>query len=275
MKPLLTAAACALSFVALTGSIPASAQTITVDGVLRDSGRFVFELPGFGYAYLRNNETVYSLYTQQNAPHSEAPDYDEFTYLRTDKPGQQRYRWFTKNTVVGHVGNTSDIGKRIEFAEFIDADVRSYMHRESSTQKTAGGSSSFDYHYPNDDPAFVISELSTAFAALPYSGIGIFDFEQSYIYYENGSSISLADYMRQSFNAPLTEAGNHHELIFNTRNEDIFTFSWTDGNEIAGMTLAYNLTAVPEPEAWVMLLAGLGIVGAVARRRRARPRRLG
>ncbi|MDR0633758.1 MAG: FxDxF family PEP-CTERM protein [Azoarcus sp.] len=30
-----------------------------------------------------------------------------------------------------------------------------------------------------------------------------------------------------------------------------------------------NVTAVPEPESYAMLLAGLAIVGAVARRRRA------
>ena len=30
---------------------------------------------------------------------------------------------------------------------------------------------------------------------------------------------------------------------------------------------SYNVTAVPEPETWAMLLAGLALMGAVARRR--------
>jgi len=37
----------------------------------------------------------------------------------------------------------------------------------------------------------------------------------------------------------------------------------------ASMQATYTITAIPEPETWTMLLAGLGVVGAVARRRRA------
>ncbi len=34
------------------------------------------------------------------------------------------------------------------------------------------------------------------------------------------------------------------------------------------MTVNFNVTAVPEPETYAMLLAGLGLVGAIARRRK-------
>ncbi|MDR2093011.1 MAG: PEPxxWA-CTERM sorting domain-containing protein [Azoarcus sp.] len=36
---------------------------------------------------------------------------------------------------------------------------------------------------------------------------------------------------------------------------------------IKGGSIAYSVTSVPEPETWAMLLAGLGIMGATARRR--------
>jgi hypothetical protein len=35
----------------------------------------------------------------------------------------------------------------------------------------------------------------------------------------------------------------------------------------SGEILVTSITAVPEPESWAMLLAGLGLVGAVARRK--------
>jgi len=36
----------------------------------------------------------------------------------------------------------------------------------------------------------------------------------------------------------------------------------------AGIQATYSITAIPEPETYAMMLAGLGIVGAIARRRR-------
>jgi hypothetical protein len=37
-----------------------------------------------------------------------------------------------------------------------------------------------------------------------------------------------------------------------------------------GSPLLMTVTAVPEPESWLMLLAGMGLLGAVAKRRAAR-----
>ena len=45
-----------------------------------------------------------------------------------------------------------------------------------------------------------------------------------------------------------------------------FDLQWRFDCELISMTLAYNLSAIPEPETWAMLLSGLGIAGAVARR---------
>ena len=48
----------------------------------------------------------------------------------------------------------------------------------------------------------------------------------------------------------------------------VFGFFDNDGNKISGASLTSNLAAVPEPETYAMFLAGLGLIGAIARRKR-------
>jgi len=124
-----------------------------------------------------------------------------------------------------------------------------------------------DDHYSTNDPALVNSQVSSIFSALPLQGVGIFDFTQSFIHYSNGSSISLANLMFSRLDGANWNYIYHYgDLIVDTRNND-FTLVWSDYDDsVTGVTLAYNLP-IPEPETWAMLLAGLGIVGAVTRRR--------
>jgi hypothetical protein len=50
-----------------------------------------------------------------------------------------------------------------------------------------------------------------------------------------------------------------------------FSFGGLDylaiANEVSNTTTVYQLAAVPEPETYAMLLAGLGLVGFMARRK--------
>ena len=59
---------------------------------------------------------------------------------------------------------------------------------------------------------------------------------------------------------------NSITILFGTRSDStpIFDFSTTGGQAV----FAYNSAVVPEPASWAMLIAGFGLVGAAARRRR-------
>ena len=52
-------------------------------------------------------------------------------------------------------------------------------------------------------------------------------------------------------------------------NSDAPTEIATFNSNAAAGTLTYNVAAVPEPESYAMFLAGLGMLAAVARRRRS------
>ncbi|ODU02847.1 MAG: hypothetical protein ABS89_05330 [Thiobacillus sp. SCN 63-1177] len=53
---------------------------------------------------------------------------------------------------------------------------------------------------------------------------------------------------------------SHSANLVNIALPEGATASFASGN-------VYNVTAVPEPDAWLMLLAGLGLIGWRARRR--------
>jgi len=102
---------------------------------------------------------------------------------------------------------------------------------------------------------------------LTFPEYGIFDFENSFVYYEGDEEgVSLAQIMAQALADP---ENNQSRLDFSySLNDFDLEFLWNSDSKVTGMTLAYNLPAVPEPETYAMLLVGLGIVGAVTRRRR-------
>lgn len=66
----------------------------------------------------------------------------------------------------------------------------------------------------------------------------------------------------------LTSFAAYKTQVANVAN---WTVDTTNGNYAATVpnTTAFSVTAVPEPESYAMFLAGLGMVGAIARRRKA------
>ena len=100
------------------------------------------------------------------------------------------------------------------------------------------------------------------------SGYDIFDFEKTIVHYQNGS-VSLAQLMKSDqmdLADPLHGEPRVH-WITPIESYDLATDTFYF-NPITSITVAYGAApAVPEPETWAMLLAGLGLLGSVARRR--------
>jgi hypothetical protein len=86
------------------------------------------------------------------------------------------------------------------------------------------------------------------------------------------SAVSTAGLFNTASNpAPsiaLSFTGSSINILFGTRSSTtpIFDFA-TDG--VGQAVFSYNSAVVPEPANWAMLIAGFGLVGAAARRRRA------
>jgi hypothetical protein len=134
------------------------------------------------------------------------------------------------------------------------------------------------------DP-FDVSELeSRIWGDYPTAGYGIFNFHNSFVNYNDGSRQSFADIIGTGgLGSDFTFVNPNFAFNFVNGNIDImwgdlsaymddsgsvFAAYNFDVKTVTGVTLAY--APVPEPETWAMLLAGLGIVGAVTRRRQQR-----
>jgi len=265
-KPLLAAASAALSFGILLGSAPAVAETKFVEGIYDpEFVRFDFydsELNDSSYfAALTTTQCInqncnyigYLLWTNisLNNPlvYKSDTNWEEYYYSYPNFSDNDPYngRLYYLNEYRGGVRSKSVTISEAEYG---------YGYTRWTTD---GG------YYRNDDPIFVDTELSLAFSELPsFQGIGIFDFEQSFVRYGDGSSMLLADLMKMATTGYYGDTRDESwSFSLDTRN-DSFAIGWID-HRITGITLAYNLP-IPEPETWAMLLAGLGIVGAVTRR---------
>jgi len=277
-RPPLTVASVALSLAALLGSTPAFAMEF-VEGVWNaadGNGQFEFydsRLNDNSYFASLAVSSLYDYFRMYNFNTSITPNNP---YVLKADADHERV-WYS--VYQGLSGDHNRLYSLIEYREGVKyQDIYAFNYYDSWEKQETNiyERRTFDGgFYESDDPAFVASELSSSLSTLPSQDFGIFDFEQSFIHFSNGNSQSLTDFMRQHFpiqDAPIFDWSDvfYAWLVeVDTSTSDVrIEWSWLDSNHpITGITLAYNLPVVPEPETWVMLLAGLGIVGAAARRR--------
>jgi hypothetical protein len=104
--------------------------------------------------------------------------------------------------------------------------------------------------------AFDVGELANRMEVPLRAGLGMFDFQNTMFHYADGSSASMGQ---------ILAADNGLQFRGNANNG--LEATWLSDSLITSVTVAYATPAVPEPETWAMLLAGLGLIGSVARRR--------
>ena len=96
---------------------------------------------------------------------------------------------------------------------------------------------------------------------------GSFDLQNSIVYYKDGSTASLAQIAGSLIAG---DPDTHVRVSSNSLGATELSAVWYSSNPFTSITIAWNngpTPAVPEPETWAMLLAGLGVIGSVARRR--------
>mgnify|MGYP000869684945 CR=1 FL=1 len=123
-----------------------------------------------------------------------------------------------------------------------------------------GGSVTFTFSNPVDAFGFFVTGLQTNLVP------------QQTIVYVDGSSVSQTINMPSAINGGGAFVGfiDYGQLIssvtFNATNDilafDDLRFGRSEGNPV--------VSAVPEPETYAMMLAGLGVMGTIARRRKAK-----
>jgi len=119
----------------------------------------------------------------------------------------------------------------------------------------------------NNDPFDLVELDSKMQLDFPVSGYGIFDFENSFVYYEGESeAVSLAQIIAGDVD------GDRLTYLYGVDSENV-QIMWVSSRKVSGISLSYglndpNVPTIPEPETYAMLLAGLGVVGVAAKRRR-------
>ncbi|MDR2014370.1 MAG: PEPxxWA-CTERM sorting domain-containing protein [Azoarcus sp.] len=267
MKPLLIAATLTLSIAGVSGSTPALAETVTTFGVATGGGYFDFFddklnssfSPGLGFATLG--------VALKMPEHTDLNVHFLNVYMDADNPfASNPGATITEQTYYYSVYPSGE--PHFEREQYTDPSLFWFYISQPGDgdwyiyENVAEG-------YSSTDP-FDRDELrAVAYSALPLSTFGIFDFENSFVYYAGESEgVSLAHVFAQLF-APDQPVSPGVSIVMRPK-ENNFGISWVDDREIVAISLTYNLSPVPEPETWAMLLAGLGVVSVVTRRRRAK-----
>jgi len=228
-----------------------------------DENNSVFFNPGApieSYAYyLEDGETGYGYHYRQPVYDAEGHVTIVSDFLTTSTYKKQGEA-YTKITYAWDEYNGGLYSKLGEYYRWEAPD--SYRYEQTVNDKFT----------TSDDPFSISGVMERMNFDLPVSGYGIFDFEKTLVFYEGEvAGIALSEILAGNIDGErLVYLLTTHSFL-EDRN---ITMIWESNRKITGITLAYSeisgssTPSIPEPETWAMLLAGLGIVGAVTRRRR-------
>ena len=272
-KPLLTAASVALSFGVLLGSAPVSAETVftTTAGTMVEKG---IVSPDDGYTGYFEKIVFHFFDDNLNSSNPSAPYFASmdctggYCILKTNI---DLYNPSVFNSDTDW--ETFGAGSGIISHNYLISRTRNVYHEGGLVLTERFSNDLWDFH---DNISYWPSDLA--------SGMGIFDFEQSFIYftsdYGHEGRFSLAEFVSAAEGLNCINYCASQSYFLDTSNDSFILWMSLGGDYVApnpglritGVTLAYNLPAIPEPETYAMLLAGLGVVGAAARRRRIKER---
>jgi hypothetical protein len=299
-KSLLAVASVMLSFGVLLGSAPAAA--LTVEGIWdADTNSFIFydsnlgsgtEIFGtlgrtdYGWYQLQIQTNSISLYPKNFASYAYSPGYYSFSQVKG--PSQFGYSYAMYSGYFDEHPIHAPIGGEFSWTEFDEHGriagnayygILPEMENWNNPVVVYGH---LFYYYSQPGMAmpiipedYILGTTSLSVYDIYYmvlenfpetslfSGYGIFDFQNSFVTFAEGDSLSLSEILRDTRSKSYRFIDGNIDLSWGQsgiRGEADFN------REIVGISLAYNLPAIPEPETWAMLLAGLGIVGAVTRK---------
>ncbi|MDR1227926.1 MAG: PEP-CTERM sorting domain-containing protein [Azoarcus sp.] len=133
------------------------------------------------------------------------------------------------------------------------------------------GAGDFDFIFNYDQIQWKDSSRETIASYYSYSYGSVFERRSHSAFVGYGAKEQDYGFSTGSSDGGLLTLTNPNQLPYQSLNSDVagrFVFEVRDGVVSPGLP-RMPLPAVPEPEAWGMMLAGLGLLSAIARRRRA------
>jgi hypothetical protein len=163
-------------------------------------------------------------------------DMSSFTYSYDTVTQTANYNFTRTDLMAGYTTASGNIQNIYQY-DFANDD---YKHYDASFGQAA------DFN--------TLALLTTLKSTQPILAYGVFDFQNSFVTYDGTNDpVSLAQILV-----------SNNLIGYSFANGQDISISWLSEHPITSLTLAH---AVPEPESWAMLLAGLGVMGVVARKR--------
>ncbi|SDH36455.1 MULTISPECIES: FxDxF family PEP-CTERM protein [unclassified Duganella] len=155
-----------------------------------------------------------------------------------------------------HAKDASHSVKTIDLSK----NAAKYTATFTSAAASATFTDQFNFHVSNTSllVADVTSTALSATTGLDLTGFAVYTSSGTLVYSGTKKSSGIVDNWKLNASNQILTAGDYYLQVIGKVN----SAASLSGN------IALKVTAVPEPETYAMMLAGLGLVGVVARRRK-------